>query len=108
MNASKPTFGPWEGAATSLIAGDIGLLLPRIAALNIDPDALDRADPLLFRELQGLCSLCRSKGRCARDLAYDAADLGWQKYCPNGATLGELAQCRAAILSRMASAWCGT
>jgi len=108
MKAAECTFGPWERPAMNLKPGDIGLLLRRIAVLNIDPDALDSADPLLFRELQGLCSLCRTKGRCARDLAHDAADLGWKKYCPNGATLGELAQCRAAILSRLASAWCGT
>jgi hypothetical protein len=106
MNASKPTFGSWEGPATSLKPGDICLLLRRIAALKIDPDALDRADPLLFRELQGLCSLCRSKGRCARDLAHYAADLDWKGYCPNAATLIELARSRSAIFSRMASAWC--
>jgi len=77
----------------NLKPGDIGLLLRRMAVLNIDPDELDSADPLLFRELQGLCALCRSKGRCARDLAH-AADLawqGWKEYCPNGATLSKLA-----------------
>jgi hypothetical protein len=109
--AAKRTFGPWERPAMTLKPGDIGLLLRRMAVLSIDPDELDSADPLLFRELQGRCALCRSKGRCARDLGHDAADLawqGWKEYCPNGATLGKLAQCRAASFSRMASAWCGT
>jgi hypothetical protein len=79
----------------NLKPADVGLLLNRMVVLRIDPDAVDRADPLLYRELQGLCSLCRSKGRCARDLAHDAADRAsqsWKEYCPNGTTLNRLAQ----------------
>jgi hypothetical protein len=95
----------------NLKSSDIGLLLRRMAVIDIDPDELNSSDPLLFRELQGLCTLCRSRRRCARDIAYDAADpawQGWKDYCPNGATLSKLTERRAAIFSRKASAWCGT
>jgi hypothetical protein len=74
---------------------DIGPLLRRMAVLNIEPDEVDRADPLLFRELQGLCTLCQSRGPCASDLAHDAADAGfrdWREYCPNAATLSLLSR----------------
>jgi hypothetical protein len=37
---------------------DVGPLLRRIALLKIESDKLDLADPLLFRELQGVCVLC--------------------------------------------------
>jgi hypothetical protein len=43
-------------------------------------------DPLLFRELQGRCSLCRHKNECAEDLAHAFDDAQWQQwreYCPN-------------------------
>jgi hypothetical protein len=89
----------------------VGLLLRRMGVLNIDPDALDGADPLLFRELQGFCSLCRNNGRCARDLAHDAADdagQGWKEYCRNGATLSKLAPCRAASFSQPRARLCLT
>jgi hypothetical protein len=72
---------------------DIGLLLRRMALLNIEPDRVDGIDPLLFRELQGRCTLCQSKESCACDLVRDATGVGyrdWTKYCANAATLSLL------------------
>jgi hypothetical protein len=43
---------------------DASLLFRRMAALQVDRDELVSDDPLLFRELQALCTLCRSKERC--------------------------------------------
>ena len=43
---------------------DASLLFRRMAALQIDRDELASNDPLLFRELQAVCTLCRSKERC--------------------------------------------
>jgi len=82
---------------------DIDLLLRRMAVLNIEPVEVDSADPLLFRELQGLCTLCQSKGPCACDLARDDADTGsrdWREYCPNAATIGLLSRTDQARASR--------
>jgi hypothetical protein len=45
-----------------------------MALLDLAPQQVDSADPLLFRELQGRCSLCPSKVPCANDLVRDAAD----------------------------------
>jgi hypothetical protein len=75
--------------------------------LRIDRDQLASDDPLLFRELQGRCSLCRSKEQCVqelgvRDFAVDQTNIGresWEVYCPNARTLsilGALQNCARA------------
>jgi len=74
---------------------DIFLLLERLAMLQIDPDRLNAHDPLLFRELQGRCTLCRSKVACTLDFAMrpdpPASLRSWQSYCPNEGILTDLA-----------------
>jgi alpha-D-ribose 1-methylphosphonate 5-phosphate C-P lyase len=57
--------------------------------LRIDRQALAFEDPLLFRELQGRCTLCASKQRCMRDLASDPSGTSMD-YCPNTGTLNLL------------------
>jgi hypothetical protein len=67
-----------------------GLLFRCMDMLQIDRDALAKDEPLLFRELQGRCGLCRDRERCERELAHGLDDSGWDKwraYCPNSATL---------------------
>jgi hypothetical protein len=72
---------------------DASLLFRRLAALEIDRDELASNDPLLFRELQAVCILCRSKERCMLDLAPERDELAnpaGREYCPNAATLNAL------------------
>jgi hypothetical protein len=69
---------------------DASLLFRRMAVVRIDRDLLASDDPLLFRELQGLCTLCQSKERCVQDFAQECDDAGrqdWHEYCPNAPTL---------------------
>jgi len=85
----------WPGEAPDLArySYDASLLFRRMAALQVDRDELSSDDPLLFRELQGLCTLCRSKERCVLDLAQESdksGPAGWREYCPNAATLNAL------------------
>jgi hypothetical protein len=91
--------GAVEDAATSggemsaRYCYDAGLLFRRMALLQIDRDELASDDPLLFRELQGLCTLCRSKGQCMQDLAQECDEAPrqeWRDYCPNATTLNAL------------------
>src|SRR5262245_48697362 len=75
-------------------AYDASLLFRRMAALQIDRDDLASDDPLLFRELQGLCALCCDKERCVLEFAQEYDGTGnqsWREYCPNDATLNALA-----------------
>ena len=69
------------------------LLNRRMAALRIDPDRVGTLDPFTLRDLQRLCTTCRSRRQCARDLADPSAAESrqdWQDYCPNAATLNML------------------
>ena len=63
-------------------AYDVSLLFRRLAVLQIDQDELAIDDPLLFRELQGLCTLCREGDEPGRQ--------DWREYCPNATTLNAL------------------
>ena len=67
------------------------LLLRRLANLRLDADELARSDPDLFRDLQRVCTTCRSPRRCARDLKWESnTSQDWRDYCPNAATLNML------------------
>ena len=78
---------------------DASLLFRHMEELRIDRDQLASDDPLLFRELQGRCALCRSKQKCIQELAVDQNKIGrenWEKYCLNARTLyilGALQNC---------------
>ena len=72
---------------------DASLLFRRMALLRVDRDELASNDPLLFRELQAVCTLCRSKERCVLDLAQECdepGNQGWREYCLNATTLNAL------------------
>jgi len=72
---------------------DASLLFRRMALLRVDRDELASDDPLLFRELQALCTLCLSKERCVLDLAQECDQPGnreWREYCLNATTLNAL------------------
>jgi hypothetical protein len=66
------------------------LLRRRMAALDLDLDELGRSEPATLRDLQRLCTMCRSRGRCARDLARKTSDQDWRDYCADAATLDML------------------
>ena len=72
-------------------SGDV-LQLPRMmAALGLDPKAVSRAEPALFRDMQRVCTMCDSKKRCGRDLDRGTAAANYQAYCANTASLDALA-----------------
>ncbi|QAU44264.1 DUF6455 family protein [Bradyrhizobium guangzhouense] len=58
--------------------------------LGIDAEALGRAQPLLLRDMERVCSLCGHKGQCDRDLADGTAAEKYHGYCGNAATLESL------------------
>src|SRR5262245_39047802 len=72
---------------------DASLLFRRMVALQVDRDELANDDPLLFREVQALCTLCRSTERCVFDRAQECdepGNRGWREYCLNATTLDAL------------------
>ena len=66
------------------------LLSRRMTALHLDRKAVAQTHPQTFRDLQRVCTLCESHRQCARDLARNSGDPGWEEYCPNVATLRAL------------------
>jgi hypothetical protein len=73
--------------------GRADLLSLRMQVLRLDVDQLGSADLWGFRELQRLCAKCESRLECARTLADEFSDPGWQdwrNYCPNATTLSIL------------------
>jgi hypothetical protein len=67
--------------------------LPKMmAALNLDAEAIARAQPLVMRDLQQVCSRCQSKWRCNLDLAAGTAAREHADYCSNTPTLDALAK----------------
>jgi hypothetical protein len=67
------------------------VLLPRrMKLLGIDPEALARSEPLLFRSLALRCRQCASPQQCTRELeraSPDSIEEGWKDYCMNVALL---------------------
>jgi uncharacterized protein YjiS (DUF1127 family) len=68
----------------------------RIAALHLDRTAIQRADPLVMRDLERVCTLCGEKHRCRRDCLRHPDGAAWRAYCPNAMTLEALEQGQAA------------
>lgn len=66
---------------------DADLLAERLGVLHLDEAELARREKLALRDLQRVCTVCASKGRCRDDLRHDPDDPAWQDYCPNAATL---------------------
>ena len=58
--------------------------------LGISAERLGRAQPLLLRDMERVCSLCHHKGQCDRDLADGTAAENYHGYCGNAATLESL------------------
>jgi hypothetical protein len=75
------------------------LLFCCMAMLQIDRSKLMQDEPLLYRELQGVCTLCPNKLDCSFDLASGFDGIRWDEwwlYCPNSAmltTIGALQKC---------------
>ena len=87
-----PPIASFEGCEDELprCFYDASLLFRRMALNQVDRAEVEENDPLLFFELQGICTLCRSKEQCVVDLGNEAVDdssEGWREYCPNGLML---------------------
>jgi hypothetical protein len=66
------------------------LLLERMAALDLDPNEVARTERATFQDLQRVCTMCESHGRCMRGLMRDPGNPAWKDYCPNAQTLTAL------------------
>ena len=86
VECAVPMSAGFEAPAPPRYYFDATLLFRCMAILRIDRRRLADDDPLLFRELQAVCTLCRRKEACLQDLAAKSLD-DWCCYCPNAAML---------------------
>jgi hypothetical protein len=88
-----------SGADLSILAGKwpdaANLLYWRMNEIKLDRMEVTQADAQVMRDLQRVCTVCRSKRRCKHELANNPSDPAWQKYCSNATTLLALAAERA-------------
>ncbi|HEY0331304.1 MAG TPA: hypothetical protein VGC77_19655 [Rhodopseudomonas sp.] len=63
-----------------------------LKALGIDEDALARAQPLVLRDLERVCALCKHKSACDHDIADGTLKQHYESYCGNAVTLVALEQ----------------
>ncbi|WP_441233114.1 DUF6455 family protein [Bradyrhizobium sp. 930_D9_N1_4] len=68
-------------------ADELPQLLER---LGIDNERLQRAQPLLLRDMERVCSLCQQKARCNLELVTGAVVENYPGYCGNASTLESL------------------
>src|SRR6476619_1774787 len=65
--------------------------LPKmLKALGIDEGDLARTEPLVLRDMERVCTLCRHKRQCERELAAGTATEHYERYCPNASTIDGL------------------
>ena len=66
----------------------VGNFMPRLMRrLGLEPAAIEKAEPQLYRRMQGKCAMCESHDRCAADLEADADVRDFLDYCPNADVL---------------------
>lgn len=63
-----------------------------LEALGIDLDDLVRTKPLLVRDMERVCALCRDKAQCHGDFAAGTAAEHYKDYCPNAPTIEALGE----------------
>jgi hypothetical protein len=63
-----------------------------LEALGIDLNDLVRTKPLLVRDMERVCALCRDKAQCHGDFAAGTAAEHYKEYCPNAPTIEALGE----------------
>jgi hypothetical protein len=77
-------------ALTFQPSGSIRSLSKRLHHAGLSEDELAAAHGDVLRDMRRVCSQCRSKARCTRDLKHERRATP-AKYCPNEQTLRALA-----------------
>ena len=94
-DALSRDVGVSAGSLSRLVARgpDSAAGLPRLMrALGLNPERVSNTDRAVARDMEVVCSECRSSSRCARDLRAGKAHLEYEAYCPNAEILSALLQ----------------
>ena len=67
------------------------LMTQMMAGYGLAPEDLRDRMPGVMRDIEVICARCRSKGRCASELAGGSAAAHAHQFCPNAPTFEALA-----------------
>jgi hypothetical protein len=81
--------GDLRALSTSL-ADNTGLMESMMRARGFEPEHLRYSFAMLMRDVERVCSRCRSTGRCRRELDAGTAAQHAHEYCPNSGTFDDL------------------
>jgi len=59
-------------------------------AHGLDPDRMRQANVTLMRDVERVCTRCKSAGKCRRELDAGTALVHYHECCPNAATFDDL------------------
>ncbi len=77
-------------ALSSSLHDNTPLMEGMMRARGFDPDDLRRSFAILVRDVERVCSQCRTTGRCRRELDAGTAAQHAHEYCPNAGTFDDL------------------
>jgi len=79
--------------ALSGAISDNNVLMERMmSARGFEPELLRNSFGALVRDMERVCSLCKSTGRCRRELDAGYGARHAHEYCPNAATFDDLVE----------------
>ena len=79
-------------ALSASINDNTVLMEGMLRARGFEPEQVRRSFGTLMRDVERVCSRCRSTGRCRRELDAGTAAAHAHEYCPNAGTLDDLAE----------------
>jgi hypothetical protein len=79
-------------ALSASINDNTVLMEGMMRARGFEPEQVRRSFGTLMRDVERVCSRCRSTGRCRRELDAGTAAAHANEYCPNVGTLDDLAE----------------
>jgi hypothetical protein len=77
-------------ALSASLNDNTALMEGMMRARGFEPEQLRRSFGTLIRDVERVCSRCRSTGRCRRELDAGTAGAHAHEYCPNAGTFDDL------------------
>jgi hypothetical protein len=71
-------------------ADNTALMQGMMRARGLDPDVVRESFTTLQRDIERVCTRCRSTGRCHRELSAGTAGEHSHEFCPNAGTFDDL------------------
>ncbi|HUN42773.1 MAG TPA: DUF6455 family protein [Acetobacteraceae bacterium] len=96
--ADDLALSEYDLAALSGAIADNNVLMERMMrARGFEPELLRNSFAALVRDMERVCSRCKSTGRCRRELDAGCGPRHAHEYCPNAGTFDDLVEYATSI-----------